>query len=291
MIEHILALKRPHTRTAYAKAWEMWTEFCGDPMTATPLEGMRWTATMKSRYAPATVHLRVEAVRSIYESLVALQAVVFNPLKAAHSTLPRSLEQVRPTKLVPLDRVTDVIHAPDPRTREGIRDRAFLAVLFGGGLRISEARGLNLGDITISEGGTNLLMLRRTKGRRSEAQPVPVWVSEHVSPLVSQRSAERATNESPLFVSYARTGFKRLDDRVMRRIYAERLEACGLHGYAPHSARATFATMLKSDGYEDREVARALRHSTTFQVELYDKRHLSAENNVGRKINYRAKKD
>jgi integrase len=45
---------------------------------------------------------------------------------------------------------------------------------------------------------------------------------------------------------------------------------------APHAFRAAAATMLKSDGLEDREVAEFLRHKTITMVQVYDHRYREA---------------
>lgn len=69
------------------------------------------------------------------------------------------------------------------------------------------------------------------------------------------------------------------------RLYKHYLGRFGLDA-APHSARSTSATYLKSLGYQDRDVARFLRHSSTAMVQVYDKRRLGIEENPGKTLKY-----
>jgi len=68
------------------------------------------------------------------------------------------------------DEVQALLDAPDPTTRDGIRDRAMLHVAFAAGLRVSELVGLRLEDVALQPDASILV---RGKGRRERA--LPLW--------------------------------------------------------------------------------------------------------------------
>jgi len=63
-----------------------------------------------------------------------------------------------------------ILDAPDPNTRDGVRDRAMLHLAFTSGLRVSELVGLKLGDVTFRACYVDIHVMEREEG----ARPYPV---------------------------------------------------------------------------------------------------------------------
>jgi len=97
--------------------------------------------------------------------------------------VPAALEQIRCVYAIPFkktdsrlvtylarDEVQALLDAPDPKTREGLRDRAMLHVAFAAGLRVSELVALGLEDVTLRPDASILV---RGKGRRERV--LPLW--------------------------------------------------------------------------------------------------------------------
>lgn len=95
---------------------------------------------------------------------------------------PAALEQIRrvlaipfkktDTRLVPYllrEGLQAVLDAPDPASRDGIRDRAMLHVAVCAGLRVSELTGLKIDDIDLPSMSIRVL----GKGRRERT--LPLW--------------------------------------------------------------------------------------------------------------------
>lgn len=300
-IDGFLGVKTNQTRKAYKQALEYLARFLkvNEASSAymraltkidatTAAEFYRWFREQPSMYggrlADATITQRMHLIRKVYRYLVAVGAAKVNPFDALHNELPkRARRQKRPTKLIPFDAIGRILALPDRRTKVGKRDFCILSLLFGGGLRRSEVQKLNLGDVVISAQGTLCLLLRETKNGATQQQPLPEWAAEAFTQLVSQRAGEGAGNDDPLLVFYSRQGVPRgrLAVETVRRIYQRHTEAVGLGRVSPHSARATAATWLKASGYEDRDVAAFLRHTTTNMVEVYDKRSRTPDSNAG----------
>lgn len=75
-----------------------------------------------------------------------------------------------------------LLAAPDCRTRKGRRDKAFLAVLVGGGLRIGEASRLSVANVQQTRSGRLRLTFRTAKSIdvRYRTVTLPSWAAEPV---------------------------------------------------------------------------------------------------------------
>lgn len=242
-----------------------------------------------STLADATISQRFHLLRRLFRYLVSLQLIEVNPFDAIHYDVPRrQRRQKRPTKFIPVEMIDKMLDLPDRRTKEGRRDYCLLCILFGGGLRRSEAWGLNVDDVVISQRGTLCLSLKETKNGQIQLQSLPSWAAEAFTELVSQRVGEGARPGDPLFVFYHCNGLprNRLAVESLYRIYRRYTEKVGLGKVAPHSARASAATYLLSQGCSEISVANFLRHENENQVRVYDKRGRSPENNPGLLIDY-----
>lgn len=277
-----------NTKRRYKTAWDNWQKWLKfkrikEPK---PLDCQRYTNLLIAKYSHATTHNTVSALRSIYSYLKAIEAVKINPwLGARHYYSTRQKAQVRPTASLTPKQVKQILEASsDPKNPTQLRNSALIYLLFAAGLRRSEARMINLGDIMTQE-ETLVVRLKQTKNGQDVLQPVASFAATRLSDLVSQRMLEGASDNSPLFVDYLRLGFNRISDKTIHRIFTKTLAALGIKA-APHAARAAYATRLLELGKSEVEVARALRHKDFRSVHIYDKRRRQLSDNVGLEVNY-----
>src|SRR5215472_18105720 len=118
---------------------------------------------------PATRNVRLAAIRSF--------------MRFIEYREPSALQQVQRIRAIPMKR-TDMslvaylnreemqalLDAPNPNTREGVRDRAMLHMAYAAGLRVSELVGLRLDNLTFDP---TLSVHVMGKGRRERA--LPLW--------------------------------------------------------------------------------------------------------------------
>lgn len=305
LISDYLSLKSPHTKRGYLVVIRDWLAFCSqDPeiafRTCNTELALRYFASLRTRVlrdgtrlGDATISHRIAVLKALFQFLQDSEYRTGNPFALVRKAIPRSqANQKRPTALIPFAKVNEILALPDLRTKEGVRDLALLSIAFGGGLRRSEVLSLMLGSIKVGAEGVFYLELLRTKAGRKQEQPLPEWAWKHVNSLLVQRYSEGGSERSKLFVTYKNGGGIRdgMNESTLYRIYREYAHRVGIKA-APHSARATAATQLKMLGFEDREVAGFLRHSSTKQVEIYDKRFRELGENVGVKLSYPGIKD
>jgi integrase/recombinase XerC len=143
------------------------------------------------------------------------------------------------------------------------RDAAVFGLLYGSGLRISEALGLRRQDIAGGETETI-----RVKGKGNKPRMVPVL--RRVAALVSEYIAlcpYELPAEGPLFVG-ARGG--PLSPRIVQLAMARMRGALGLPETAtPHALRHSFATHLLARGGDLRSVQELLGHASLSTTQVY----------------------
>jgi integrase/recombinase XerC len=144
------------------------------------------------------------------------------------------------------------------------RDAAVMALLYGSGLRISEALGLRRRDVPLPGAGDVLIVT----GKGNKTRMVPVL--QNVLTLIQDYVAmcpHRLTSEGPIFVG-ARGG--PLKARIIQ-LTMERLRgALGLPDSAtPHALRHSFATHLLSRGGYLRAIQELLGHASLSTTQIY----------------------
>jgi integrase/recombinase XerC len=144
------------------------------------------------------------------------------------------------------------------------RDAAVMALLYGSGLRISEALGLKRRDVPQPGAGDVLVVT----GKGNKTRMVPVL--QNVLALVQEYVAmcpHALPPEGPIFVG-ARGG--PLKARIIQLVMARMRGALGLPDSAtPHALRHSFATHLLSRGGDLRAIQELLGHASLSTTQIY----------------------
>jgi integrase/recombinase XerC len=143
----------------------------------------------------------------------------------------------------------------------GARDAALLTLLYGAGLRISEALSLKRGDVPLSETLTIL-----GKGRKERMVPVLPLLREAIQ-AYADKIPFPAAPASPLFLS--RRG-KPMSPREAQALMQRLRGRLGLTERAtPHALRHSFATHLLQGGGDLRSVQELLGHASLSTTQTY----------------------
>jgi integrase/recombinase XerC len=145
----------------------------------------------------------------------------------------------------------------------GARDLAILLLLYGTGLRVSEALSLTARDLPMGES-------IRVTGKRSKTRMVPVVkaVAEAIGEYLRQ-CPYRIEGDSPLFLG-ARGG-PLSADLVRRSVRAARTRLGLPDTLTPHALRHSFATHLLARGADLRSLQELLGHSSLSSTQIYTK--------------------
>lgn len=266
-LEGFLALSAarlaPRTVDAYRRDLVALTEWLGrSPASVSTEELERYLAELRAAgLSAATIARRVASLRSFFRHLVLIGAVDANP--AAELELPRRTRRL-PRALSPseAERLIDAAAGTTPRS---LRDQALVELLYGAGLRVSEAVGLDKGGVDLDQ------RLVRTIGKGGKERVVPVGrqaVEALRRYLARGRPHLDRRHRPELFLNAKGGPLTRAGAFLILRKLAEKagLEPERVH---PHLLRHSFATHLLEGGADLRSVQEMLGHADLATTELY----------------------
>lgn len=164
-----------------------------------------------------------------------------------------------------LDAATAPPAAPPKKSASAARDLALAELLYGSGLRISEALSLNTNEILLN--GKTPCVRVLGKGGKERVVPLSDTCIAALAAWLEERASLAAAGERALFVG---TGGRRLNRRVAARIIADLCKKAGLpETVSPHALRHSFATHLLEDGADLRSLQELLGHSRLTTTQRY----------------------
>jgi len=208
---------------------------------------------------PRGVQRALAAVRSFFRYL-AREGIADNPAPRAirSQRIPRTLP--RPLSEKDSARAIEEAGAHDIEWLAA-RDAALLTLLYGCGLRISEALGLRRKDVPF---GASLNIVG--KGRKERIVPVLPAVREAID-LYAEMIPYSGAPDAPLFLS--RRG-KPMSAREAQALMQRLRGRLGLSERAtPHALRHSFATHLLAGGGDLRAVQELLGHASLSTTQTY----------------------
>jgi integrase/recombinase XerD len=217
--------------------------------------------------SPATINRKAAALRSFYRHLRREELVVDDPTAAlTPPAKSRKLPQV--LSYAEIKRLLESASGSEPIA---LRDRALLEVMYGCGLRASEAVGLEVGEVDLRRGFV------RPHGKGSKERIVPIGREASAAVTRYLRSGRPklvgSKPEPKLFVNFRGGSLTR---QGLYKIIQGHAREVGLDAkMSPHTLRHTFATHLLSGGCDLRSVQEMLGHADVSTTQLYT--HLSGE--------------
>lgn len=231
---------------------------------------------------PTSLRRKAASIRAFYRFCYAEELIDTDV--AALIDLPRQVQRLPDT--LDAREVADLLDATGGPDLIGLRDRAFLELLYAAGLRVSEAVGLDRGDLSLSGGFVRVI----GKGDKERLVPVGDVALAAIGAYLDER--DRLAQEAPR--SGARPSARRQEmdpgreplfrssrDRRLDRMAAWRVMRgaalrAGLSGrVTPHTLRHSFATHLLEGGADLRVVQELLGHASITTTQLYT--HVTGE--------------
>lgn len=167
--------------------------------------------------------------------------------------------------------LTSLLARSEVQGARGARDRAILAVLYGGGLRVSELCGLELTDLDRSAGLLKVL----GKGERPRLVPLGEVGLDAVDAYLNARNASPKAKVKATRYLFCGPSGARLTRQAVWKIVRRAGQALGLGSELfPHALRHSFASHLLSGGADLRSVQLLLGHASITTTEIYT--HVSA---------------
>jgi integrase/recombinase XerD len=167
-------------------------------------------------------------------------------------------------KPLSVEEVTRVLAQPDG-SPAGLRDRALLETLYGGGLRVSELVGLDVDDVDLEEGSVRVL----GKGGKERDVPLGRYARDAIGAYLTRVRPDIATrrSRSALFLNL-RGG--RLTRQGCTLLLEKHAKTAGIaRKVSPHALRHSFATHLLEGGADVRVVQELLGHASVATTQVY----------------------
>jgi integrase/recombinase XerD len=217
------------------------------------------------RNAPETRNVRLAAIKSFFRFLEYREPAALDQIRRVLAIPFKKTDR----RLVPYllrDEVQALLDAPDPATREGIRDRAMLHLAICAGLRVSELTALRIDDVTVS----SMSIQVRGKGRRERAMPLwkttatalRAWLTVRGTPAVPEVFVNRRGQ------AMSRWAFAYLL-KQHAEIAAQRCPGLLNKRVSPHVLRHTCAMIVLQATQDIRKVSLWLGHSNLATTEVY----------------------
>jgi site-specific recombinase XerD len=266
-VEGFLALlgarRSPRTIDAYRRDLADLTRWLGhSPAEASRDEIEGWVAELRARgLAPSSIARRAAATRTFFRHLVLLGVRDDNP--AAEVTLPRR-RRALPRALSPGE-VVRLIEAANGTAPRALRDQALVELLYGAGLRVTEAVSLDAARIDLE----NRLVRPIGKGGKERVVPLGRQGVEALRRYLSRgRPYLNRRHRPELFLNAQGGPLTRAGAfLILRRLAATAgLEPERVH---PHLLRHSFATHLLEGGADLRSVQEMLGHADLGTTEIY----------------------
>ena len=161
-----------------------------------------------------------------------------------------------------VEEVEAVINAVDTSSWLGLRDKALLEVLYGCGLRVSEAVLLRVSCLYLDEGFVRVV----GKGDKERLVPIGEMASHALMRYLEERPVQFSGSEY-VFVNRYGTFLSRVSAfktvKKMTSLAGIRKEI------SPHTFRHSFATHLLENGADIRMVQEMLGHESVSTTEIY----------------------
>lgn len=221
---------------------------------------MRFESTLGPPLARSTAQRRMSSLRSLLKFLKRNQA---GPKVDLPSTGGFKKPKLLP-KALPVAELDKLLELPEIEKATGLRDRALLELIYGAGLRVSEAVELERYALDLENRAV------RVTGKRGKTRMVPLpkptaeWIARYLDearPLLVKRPS------SKVFLSDTGRDLKRQRVYTVLDRYA-RLAGLPM-GVSPHTLRHTYAVHMLKGGADLRAVQELLGHESIATTQIY----------------------
>jgi len=210
--------------------------------------------------APSTVFQHMASLRAFFNWLEAEGEVFVNP--AAGLILPKPPRRI---KFVPSeDDVRRLLASCKTHTRGGLRDRAFMEVLYSTGARLIEMASISIFDVDLRRGSVRL----HGKGRKQRTVPLGKkairWMEDYL------RMRHGLLNGRPdLDALWINTRGDLLSYQGAEKIVLRNSHAAGLRPFSSHALRRACATHMLAHGAHPMQLQMLLGHASLKDLSQY----------------------
>ena len=230
----------------------------GRPEDAGPADIEEYLATRNQLSERSQARL-VSSLRSFFDWMVKEGYISDNPCDRVEAPklgvyLPSVLSE---------EEVDRIIRCVDTSSWMGKRDRAILEILYGCGLRVSEASGLKISSLFLEQGFIRII----GKGNKERLVPIGEMAMEALEAYMEDRPSPAAKADDLVFLNRYGKSISRVS--LFKIVKKYTLAAGIMKEISPHTFRHSFATHLIEHGADLRVVQEMLGHENIATTEIY----------------------
>lgn len=224
---------------------------------------------LAERYKPATVNKALSGLRGVLREAWRLGLITSEDYRRAADLEAIKGESLPPGRALTAGELKALLAACSAdETAAGARDAALLALLYGAGLRRSEAVALDVSDYDVA---TGMMVVRHGKGNRDRV----VYATNGAADALADWLAVRGEVDGPLFLPVNKGGVvggHRMSGQAVLYILRRRALQGGVTRLTPHDLRRTFISDLLDLGADIATVQRLAGHASITTTTGYDRR-------------------
>ena len=259
-------LTSEHSRRAYGQALNTflaWYDREGRPGLSKATV-QRYRACLQSwGLAPATINLHLSAIRKLAQEGADNGLVEQGMANSISRVKGVKAQGVRVGNWLTREQAQALLDAPDVSRLKGIRDRAILAVMLGGGLRRSEVAALTVDHVQQREGRWVIVDLLG-KGNRVRTVPMPSWTK---AAMDSWTLAARITS-GHVFRAMHKGDYISSETMTPQAVH-DVVKTYGDGSLAAHDLRRTYAKLAHRGGAGLDQIQLSLGHASIQTTERY----------------------
>ncbi|MBL8088627.1 MAG: tyrosine recombinase [Chthonomonas sp.] len=219
---------------------------------------LQFERSLGAPLAPTTAARRLSALRSLLKYLQRRRGIAIEMPETGQRKNRRPVP-----KALSVDDCNRLLESADLSTPSGLRDRALLELLYGAGLRISEAVTLPISAIDRES------VTLRVHGKRNKTRLIPIpgetleWIERYLRdarPRLVKKPREEVLLSDRGLQMRRTTAFANLERLSVR---------AGLPPVSPHDLRHTYAVHLLKGGADLRAVQELLGHESISTTQIY----------------------
>ncbi len=223
------------------------------------------------RMAKTSVSRKLSSLRSFFKYMIKMGFCTGNPMNGIRN--PK--QETRHPRALNVDQVSGLLDASADLTPQDRRDLALAEVLYGSGLRVSEAIGLDIDDADISSG----ILRISGKGGKERLAPLSDSSAKALDAYIRVRG-EFNSDPADNAMFFGNRG-KRINRRQVNRILERMAADAKLQGRVhPHMLRHSFASHMLQSGADMRSVQELLGHERLTTTQRYTHLNLQQIMNV-----------
>jgi len=248
---------------------------------ASKTEVRLWLASLQNPrkgkgVSAATINRKLSSIRSLYQWLQRQNLCDSDPTqKISAVKTPK-----RNPRFLNIEEAKNIVENPSQSGRFHQRNQAILELIYGAGLRVSEAAALNIEQIDLAQ---QLVHVVEGKGGKDRLVPFGPPAAKALKALITDLG-----RSGPLF----RNKYdNRLSDRSIWQICNDSGRENGVHGVHPHMFRHSCATHLLNAGADLRAIQEQLGHASLSTTQKYTHVNINALLEEYNKAHPRAQKE